>query len=198
LIGTTLPDIEDSMAGRGKSTIIANKYQRVLQVYHWYRTARLNVLYYEELLKKWTRIVQTHDLLIAVTSASSPIAFWKHSSDAALNQGWFYLTLSAALLGIAKPIIKWEKKVALYAELHAQYCDLAFDLKFLTEDITASQDFSESANAIFESSRKRFRDLERKEPPADKKRVRRLEKVVINEFNIDDCWFPNDEHEGEN
>lgn len=46
---------------------IANKYERVFQISCWYKTARLNVLYYEESLKNWTRAVKAHDILIALS-----------------------------------------------------------------------------------------------------------------------------------
>lgn len=170
--------------------MISNKYERMVQIYNWYRTARLNVLYYEESLRHWTWAVRGHDLLIALGGTSSPIAFWQHSSQPMAQQAWFYLTLLTAFLAILKPILRWDNQLKLYTELHTHYCDLYMDLKCLVEDITAEADLTAKANVAFEHCRTRFKELERKEPPPNNKKIRRLEGNVKTEININACWFP--------
>jgi hypothetical protein len=66
--------------------MIANKHERVSQIYNWFRTARLNVLYYEDSLRKWTLAIQFHDSLIALSGGTSPIAFWQRSADPIYRQ----------------------------------------------------------------------------------------------------------------
>ena len=56
---------------------VVDKHERAYQIYCWYKTARLNVLYYEDNLKHWNRAVKTHDILIALSGSASPIAFWQ-------------------------------------------------------------------------------------------------------------------------
>jgi hypothetical protein len=165
-------------------------YQRVLQIYNWYRNARLSALYYEDAMGRWRKINQVHDGLIAFASASSPIAFWKHSQQPVLQQGWFYLTLIAAILGVLKPILRWDKNVTLFAELQTHYCDLYMDLKFLTEDIQAAQRLSPKMETYFEITRRKFKDLERKEPKPDTKKVQLFERRVNQEIDVTKCWFP--------
>jgi hypothetical protein len=172
---------------------ISNKHERMYQIYSWYKTARLNVLYYEESLKHWKMAVRIHDIIIAIGGASSPIAFWQHSEAPLQKQVWFYLTLFAAFSALLKPIFRWENQVKLFAELETHYCDLYLDMKSLLEDIAASQDLGSKHNSLFEHHRASFKELERKEPPQNRAKTIRLEKRVNEEINIDHCWFPPEE-----
>lgn len=175
------------------ATAIQNNYERMIQIYNWYRTARLNVLYYEESLKRWGRAVRTHDALIALSGTSSPIAFWQRSNEPLLHQIWFYLTLFAAGSAVLKPVLRWENKLTLFAELHTHYCDLYMDLKCLIEDVAFAQDLNTKSNSVFEQCRNRFKEISKKEPPENKRRIRRLEEQVKKEININDYWFPPEE-----
>jgi hypothetical protein len=165
-------------------------YQRVVQVYNWYRTARLGTLYYEDSLDRWKKMNFAYDSLIALTGASSPLAFWKHSQQPLLQQGWFYLTLIAAVLALFKPLLRWEKKVVLFAELQTHYCDLYMELKFATEDIQAGQKFTSKMETHFEIMRRKFRELERKEPKQSQEKVKLFEDRVNKEIDLRNCWFP--------
>jgi hypothetical protein len=120
-----------------------------------------------------------HDILIALAGASSPTAFWQHSDKPLLQQSWFYLTLVAATLSVLKPILKWEKNVALFSKLHTRYCDLYMDLKYLTEDMTAEQDVSGKTDSKFTAIRKRFKTLQKDEPPHDKGEIERFQERAI-------------------
>jgi hypothetical protein len=173
--------------------MINDKSERMYQIYSWYKTARLNVLYYEASLRKWTQAVKIHDIVIALSGAASPIAFWKHSSVPAYQQTWFYLTLFAAFSALLKPILRWENQVKLFAELETHYCDLYMDLKYLCEDIAANKDLSSKSNSLFEHYRNSFKALERKEPPPNKAKTRRIEAIVNSEIDINKCWFPPEE-----
>lgn len=170
--------------------MINDKAERMYQIYSWYKTARLNVLYYEESLQKWTRAVKGHDIIIALSGTASPIAFWQHSSEPLQKQAWFYLTLFAALSALLKPILRWENQLKLFAELQIHYCDLYMDLKYLCEDIAANKDLNAKSNALFEHYRNSFKMLERKEPPQKDAKTRRLEAIVNSEIDINKCWFP--------
>lgn len=174
--------------------MVINKYERMIQIYNWYRTARLNVLYYEEALKRWAFAVRAHDIVIALSGIGSPFAFWQHSSQPLMRQAWFYLTIIAAISALLKPILRWENQLRLYAELHTHYCDLYMDLKCLVEDISADGDLTPKSNTAFEHCRTKFKDLERKEPPPNMKKIKRLEERVKLEIDVNKCWFPA-EHE---
>lgn len=176
--------------------MINDKAERMYQIYSWYKTARLNVLYYEESLKNWTFAVKGHDIIIALSGAASPIAFWQHSSEPIKKQVWFYLTLVAAISALLKPILRWENQLRLFAELQTHYCDLYIDLKCLCEDIVANRDLNPKSNSLFEHYRNSFKALERKEPPPNKAKTHRLEAIVNSEIDINKCWFPpeNEEH----
>lgn len=173
--------------------MIHDKLERVRQIYRWYKTARLNVLYYEESLKNWTMAVRVHDSIIAISGVSSPIAFWQHSSQPLLKQAWFYITLFACFSSVLKPVFRWEKKLTLFSELHSHYCDLFLELKCLCEDIAADKDLDPKANAHFERCRTIFRNLEQKEPPQDNKKVKRLQVEVNRQIDINKLWFPESE-----
>jgi hypothetical protein len=93
-------------------------------------------------------------------------------------------------LSVLKPILKWEKKVALFSKLHTRYCDLYMDLKYLTEDMTAEQDVSGKTDSKFTAIRKRFKTLQKDEPPHDKGEIERFQERAIEEIDIRKCWLP--------
>lgn len=170
-----------------------NKYERVFQIYKWLKTSRLNVLYYEESQRNWRWIVRTHDIIIALTGAGSPLAFWKHSNEPLQQQAWFYLTLAAGIAAILKPILRFDKQLVLYTELSTHYCTLYMDLKYLYEDIAFKRDLTAKSNAQFEHLRNTFRTLGQKEPPQNDKKVSRLQERVNKEIDVNNCWFPPEE-----
>ena len=172
--------------------MVADKTERMYQIYEWLKTSRLSDLYYEESLRRWSWGVKMHDVIIALTGAASPIAFWQHSSSPIQQQGWFWITLVAATFAMLKPILRWENNLRLYSELHVHYSDLYMDLKCLCEDIAASNELSTKANSLFEHYRRTFRSLEHKEPPQNDQKVRRLQIRVNREIDINKCWFPNE------
>lgn len=175
------------------SVAVHNEYERVLQIYNWLRTARLNVLYYEESLKRWTRAVRFHDIIIALTGASSPIAYWQHSTEPIFHQAWFYLTMLAGGLALIKPILRWDKQLILFSELCTHYSDLYLDMKCLSEDIAVVGELTPRLNERFEHYREAFKTLGRKEPPPNQDKIRRLQDKVNAEINIDHYWFPREE-----
>lgn len=169
---------------------VLDKHERMYQIYSWYKTARMNVLYYEESLRSWTWAVRAHDILIAISGTASPIAFWQHSTRPLTRQIWFYLTLLSASSALLKPILRWENKVKLFAELQTHYRDLYMEMKCLCEDIAVAQDLSTKSNLLFEHFRSSFKALERKEPPPDYKKTLRIQQRVNEEIDINSCWFP--------
>ena len=174
-------------------TAVSNKPERVLQIYNWLKTARLNVLYYEESLRKWAWAVRGHDGVIAFAGASSPIAFWQHSSEPIYQQAWFYITLFAGISAILKPVLRWDKQLVLFSELAGHYRTLYIDLKCLCEDMSATGDLSGKLNSEFEHYRHAFKALDQKEPPQDDAKVLKLQARVNEEININNFWFPPEE-----
>jgi hypothetical protein len=167
-----------------------NKRERGIQVYNLLRTARLNVLYYEESLKNWTVAIRVHDLVVAVTSAASPLAFLKHSSEPLQKQAWFYLTLLAGLAGILKPIFRIDKEVTLYAELVTHYRELFQSLNDVVQDMSATRDFSPQLERRFQACRTKGNSLQDKEPPPKREKIRRLQAVVEGEYDMSKVWLP--------
>jgi hypothetical protein len=167
-----------------------DKRARVAQVYNLLRTARLNVLYYEESLSRWTSFIRGHDFIVAVSGGASPLAFLKRSSAPAGSQLWFYLTLVASVAGILKPILRLDKQVSLYSELVTHYRELFHELKCIADDIQSEKDFPPSMEKSFIRCRLREGDLQKKEPPPDRRKTKRLQAVVEKEYDINSLWFP--------
>ncbi|MCU1224231.1 MAG: hypothetical protein JWQ42_2324 [Edaphobacter sp.] len=170
-----------------------NKRERGVQLYNLLRTARLNVLYYEESLHRWTIAIRTHDVIVAVTSAASPIAYFKHSSEPIQKQMWFYFTLAAGIAGLLKPIFRLDKQIALYTELVTHYRELHHDLKCLAEDMAANRDFSLQLDKRFQACRLRENDLQKKEPVPQRGKIERLQAMVEREYDLSEIWLPQEE-----
>jgi hypothetical protein len=125
-----------------------------------------------------------------LSGAGSPVAFWQRSAEPIQKQAWFYLTLLSGISAMLKPILRWDKKLTLFAELSTHYRDLWMDLKCLCEDMAAASDLTVKSNSLFEHHRATFKALERKEPPQDNPKVKRLEKKVKVEIDINNYWLP--------
>ncbi len=170
-----------------------DKRARVLQLYNLLRTSRLNVLYYEESLQRWTRLIRGHDFVVAISGAASPPAFFERSSKPTETQGWFYLTIVAGIAGLLKPILRWDKQVALYSELVTHYRELFHELKCVADDVESSREFSSETEEKFVRCRLREGDIQKKEPPPDRSKVKRLQSIVESEYRINNVWYPDDE-----
>jgi hypothetical protein len=170
-----------------------NKRERGIQVYNLLRTARLNVLYYEESLRNWTIGIRLHDVVVAVSGTASPIAFLKHSDRPVQTQAWFYLTLVAGVAAILKPVFRLDKQISLYTELVTHYRELVHDLQCVADDMSAERDYSNKLETKFLACRIAENSLQKKEPPPDRRKIRRLQAVVESEYDMSMVWLPEEE-----
>lgn len=170
-----------------------NKRERGIQVYNLLRTARLNVLYYEESLRRWTIAIRSHDIIVAVSGTASPIAFLKHSDLPVQMQSWFYLTLVAGVAGILKPVFRLDKQISLYTELVTHYRELVHDLQCVADDMAADRDYSNKLETKFLACRIAENNLQKKEPPPNRRKIKRLQAVVESEYDMTKVWLPEED-----
>ena len=102
-----------------------NKRERALQEYSLPHISRLDVLYYEESLRKWTFAIRGHDVIAALTGAASPTAFLRQPKKPFHDRAWFYLSLCAGLGILLKPILRLDEQIALSIDLTfaQEFCD---------------------------------------------------------------------------
>jgi len=167
-----------------------DKRARVGQVYNLMRTARLNVLYYEILLSRWTKVIRLHDVLVAAAGTASPFAFLNRSSAPFRAQAWFYITIAAGVIGVLKPILRLDRQVSLYSELVTHYRELFHDLKCIADDVESAKDFNTQMDQNFVRCRLKEGDLQKKEPPPNRRRIKKLQLAVEAEYNVENWWYP--------
>jgi hypothetical protein len=179
---------ETAMAPRPQ---VLDSTERLRQLYRDLRTARLNDLYYGRQLTIWSRMIGTHDVLLALGTTASPIAFWKSSSDPRLHGAWVTLSVFTFILGALKPMLSMQDRLKVLSELRTQYCELFFNLRDLSNEAAARQAYTDDLDKQYALLRKSFSRLaaeDRWEP--NLKVVTELQKRVNAEIPPQTLWMP--------
>lgn len=168
--------------------------ERLRQLYRDLRTARLNDLYYGRQLSVWTKIIGLHDVLLAIGTAASPLAFWKSSSDPRLRGTWITLSIGTFILGALKPTLSMQDRLKTLSELRTQYCELFFNLRDLGNEAAAHQAYTKDIDTQYSVLKKNFSRLaaeDRWEPNLSL--IRTLQERVNHEIPPQSLWMPEKE-----
>ncbi len=164
----------------------------VWEVYDLYRTARLNVKYYSELLHITERnnfVLELILLCSAPTSAVAGLWFWESSIG---HEVWKYFGIIAAFAAVLKPLLSLPKKMKEYESLLSGYRMLDHDLHEIKSTITHKRKYDQSAQAEYKKAMKRKGVLVGKDPDAkEKKKIKqRCEMEVHSELPRDSFYIP--------
>lgn len=155
----------------------------VWAVYDEYRTARLNVYYYQYQISKLRRYNILLDIVIAL-STSSVIAglwFWETSIG---NVSWKVIGALAAILVVIKPIINISDLIKQKSELFSSWQLLSDGFKKLTILISEQNQYNDEMKKRFHELLDMESDINQKETPEepDKKLQRRYFEQVNREI----------------
>ena len=132
-----------------------------------------------------------HDVLIALGTTASPIAFWKTSNDPGLHLAWVAIAFLTFVLGALKPSLRLQEKLKVLAELRSQYCELFFNLDGIRNDVAAAHAYTSEMEKEYSHLRRNFTRLAQKETSEGKpKEIREIQARVNSEIPLKSLWFP--------
>ncbi len=164
----------------------------VWAVYDRLRTARLNVKYYSQSLKRlqfWSTAIELVLVVSAPTSAVAALWFWKSDAGAL---AWRYLGAVAAVAAVLKPSLAFPSKIKKYEGLVTGYRLLEYDLQELRTTIEQERKYAAPAQAELKKAIKKERELVSQEPTlcANRKLLRACQLEVLSEFPSEAFFVP--------
>ncbi|HYN82292.1 MAG TPA: hypothetical protein VES88_12375 [Gemmatimonadaceae bacterium] len=131
----------------------------VWDVYDLYRTARLNVKYYSCRVSTLQRQNFWIEFVLAATAAGSAIAgltFWSAGVGRII---WQMLMIIAAVLAVAKPLLKLTDRIQTLAELVGKYRAVEYDLKKIEVAIRQRRKFEPDLREMFVATLDRMAEI---------------------------------------
>lgn len=152
----------------------------VWNVYDTLKTARLNILYYEEKLKKTERMLLGIQIILAATVPSSAISGFKIWDFGLGQYAWEILVAFSSFVAFLQPFLGLPKKVKTYSELVDGYKVLYFDLVELKQKVEDDQAYSSPHKKLLKAARDRRKKLEVRETgiPLDKRLRKKCQEAV--------------------
>jgi hypothetical protein len=163
----------------------------VWDIYDAQRTARLNVLYYDHTLNNLKRIHTASEIILAVSAASGTVGIWFFQT---LFDGipWKILISAAAIIAIAKPIIKISDRIQKESDVLCAWRDLDDELQKLSIKINQRGQYDDELKAIFLSIIEMKSEIVKDEPTdkIDDQLRESCYKRVLEELPLDSYFIP--------
>lgn len=125
-----------------------SQHHPVWDVYDEYRTARLNVRYYERQLDRMRRKSFWMEFALALFASSSVAGLWFWET-AVGGYAWKSLGILVAFLAVLKPLLKLSDKIQTKCEMLTDYKALDHDFKKITISISQFKKYDESLRNQF-------------------------------------------------
>jgi hypothetical protein len=169
-----------------------NPNDPVWSIYDERRTARLNVKYYcarVARLERWDFWLEFLLKATATGSAIAGLAFWQTNYGRTL---WQILSVIAAIVAVAKPLLQIPEKIRGYDATIAGYRTLEHDLIEIERAIQLSGSYSIDAQNLFRAAMERLRNLKATDPEKveDKKLLQKYVEEVNTELPADRFFLP--------
>lgn len=143
----------------------------VWEVYDLQRTCRFNVKYWTTKLAGLESRDFWLELSLAITAPGSAITGFLLWKTKPWDTVWAALTAITALLGIAKPLLKFSKKVDKLQASVIGYRSIDSQLEELANDIRREDNYSDASVRTFKALERQYQKLDDAEPvaPLDEK-----------------------------
>jgi len=170
-------------------------YSCVRTVYSTYRTEAMNKKYYGCRLSQIKRWNVTLEIVIAV-GASSAIGAWALWRNPTGQCVWAMLTGLAAILAVAKPILRYSDRIERYTRLFAGHAVALHDLAQLTGEIEGLRDYPRALHKTYVAILARIRELTPEDDPnPDSSLLRHCFEEVKVQIPVDHLWWPTEGEE---
>ena len=121
----------------------------VWNVYDEFRTARLNVRYYESQLKKLSTWNSFTEWILAVSASSGVAGLWFWENEIG-GFAWKVLGAFTVFLAVGRPILNLTKKINKTSEMLSAYKELDHDFNKLKIKISTHKKYDEPLKDVFE------------------------------------------------
>jgi hypothetical protein len=165
----------------------------VWDVYDQLRTARLNIKYLQEKIRRLNRWNAFFEIVIAVTTSSTVagFSFWRTVYGGSI---WTTVGTIAAILSVIKPILKFPEQLRRKEELLASYHILDHDLNNIGIEIKHRKKYDDSLYKQFLRALERKAELMKQDTGSsiDERLRIRCRKAVEQELPEDSFYIPPD------
>ncbi len=164
----------------------------VWAVYDKLRTARLNVRYYSERLRRLERLDVAIDVALLVAAPTSAVAgLWFFKSDLGKHV-WQGLGAVSALLATVRPAFQFRRTFKMYETTIASYQALEYDLESIRHQIEQQGCYDDKLKSEFLRALERQRDIEISSPDKipNSRLLRTCTNSVLNEMPASIFFVP--------
>jgi len=168
-----------------------SKNHAIWDLYNTYKTARLNMYYYESKVKSLKRRNFSIELVLAISVSSGVLGLWFWNTSIG-SVVWKILVTLAAFLGVIKPLIKIADQINQMSETVISWRGVHEKLKKLTVLIKMYDRYSAEEKSDFKNILDEISFITKKEPIGDSDK--RLNEQCFNQVNqelpIEEFYIP--------
>lgn len=173
----------------------------VVDVYNLFRTARLNVRYYEERVHETSLLNNAIEFVVAIAAPTSALGVLFNKSDLLngdiIQNVWSAVAVLAAILAVLKVNLKLPQKIQKMEQALSAYRALYCDLEQITTKIKAESHYSEQCKNMMDEAQKKKRILVCN-PPENKQNKKLIEKLfeeINKELPVESFFIPSERNE---
>lgn len=166
----------------------------VWDVYDEFRTARLNVRYYELRLKTLSRFNSFTEWILAISASSSVAGLWFWENEIG-GYAWKLIGAFTALLAVARPTLNLTNKIKMTSEMLSAHKELDHDFNKLKRKISTHNKYDELLKEVFEELLEKKGDIIKRYTDGDinDKLIIKCEQRVNEELPADDFYIPKED-----
>lgn len=171
---------------------------QLAEIYTLMCRAAMNKEYYGAKLARVQLISTWMDITIAIGAAGSGLSaltIWNTEYGKPIWTAlWAVLSLIAAVLGLAKPIVQLNKGIERFSRLFAGYSDIYTSLLVLSSRIKRKGTITDEMSSTFDAAEVRFMELSKEDDPTpDRKLLNRCEQMIRSRHPAENAWYPSTE-----
>lgn len=171
---------------------------QLAEIYTLMCRAAMNKEYYGAKLARSQLVSTWMDILIAIGAAGSGLSaltIWNTEYGKPVwTVSWAILSLVAAVLALAKPIVQLNKRIERFSRLFAGHSDIYTGLLVLSSRIKRKGTISDEMSSTFESAEIRFMELSKEDDPTPSRTLLdRCEQMIRTRHPAENAWYPSTE-----
>lgn len=172
--------------------------RQLAEIYTLMCRAAMNKEYYGAKLARSQLASTWMDILIAIGAAGSGLSaltIWNTEYGKPVwTVLWAILSLAAAVLALAKPIVQLNKRIERYSRLFAGHSDIYTSLMVLSSRIKRKGTITDEMSSTFEAAEIRFMELSKEDDPTpDRTLLDRCEQMIRSRHPAENAWYPSTE-----
>ena len=165
------------------------------EIYTLMCRAGMNKEYYGVKLARSQLVSSWMDILIAIGatgSGLSALTIWNTEwGKPVWTTLWAVLSLVAAVLALAKPIVQFNKRIERFSRLFAGHSDIYTSLLVLSSRIKRKGTITDEMSSTFETAEIRFMELSKEDDPSPSRRLLdRCQQTICSRHPAEKAWYP--------